>query len=241
MPGTKNSPEISIIFPCRNEAYSLPACLDELLQTCRRYHLRAQIIVVDNASTDDTPRIAARYGAKVVPCQTIGYGAALHCGLLAAKGEYAAFCDADGSYPVQYFAQMLQLIKHRGADLLLANRLHGHILPHAMPFLNRYAGTPALSWLIRTLFKIPVYDCNSGMRILRTRLYGTLPIQHTGMAYASEMLCLAALKKWKYTEWDLPLFKPDTRRGRPPHLRRWQDGYQHLKTILGIFARRRRL
>ena len=228
-------PELSIVFPCRNEELSLPACLQEAWQACQDKHIRAEIIVADNHSTDRSAALAQAAGARVVPVGQQGYGAALHAGILAARGEWVCFCDADGSYPSCYFPHMLELIKTSGADLLLANRLHGNILPKAMPFLNRYVGTPVLSALIRLLFRLPTYDCNSGMRMLRRDKYEELHLQTRDMSYASEMLCRAAQKKWKYREWILPLFRPDTRRGRPPHLQRWKDGARHLKTILACF------
>lgn len=238
MSGSKNTPEISIVFPCRNEQASLAECLEQARQAFQQQDIQPEIIVVDNASTDDSPKIAKTHGAKLISCSRVGYGAALHCGILSARGKWVAFCDADGSYPARYFPDMLKAAKEANADLLLANRLHGKILPKAMPFLNRYAGTPFLSYLIRVFFKIPVYDCNSGMRIINRARYVDLPLRTAGMEYASEMLCLAALHHWKYKEWILPAFLPDTRGGRPPHLRRWKDGYQHLKTILGIFFRK---
>lgn len=237
MPGTQGSPALSIIFPCRNEALSLPACLRKARQACQNRQIQAEIIVADNASTDSSAALAQAAGARVISVPQQGYGAALHNGILAARGEWVCFCDADGSYPVEYFPQMLDEIKTSHADLLLANRLHGHILPHAMPFLNRYAGTPVLSWLIRHLFKIPTYDCNSGMRILRRDKYNELNLQTHDMSYASEMICQAAKRHWKYQEWILPVFRPDTRQGRPPHLQRWKDGARHLKTILSCYFR----
>lgn len=237
MPGPQDRPELSIVFPCRNEEKSLPACLQEAFLACKKQHLHAEILVADNGSTDHSVAVAQQIGARVISVAQKGYGAAIHAGILAAHGKWVCFCDADGSYPAEYFPQMLEEIQTSGADLLLANRLRGHILPRAMPFLNRYVGTPVLSWLIRLLFKLPTYDCNSGMRLLKRDKYEELNLQTRDMSYASEMLCQAAKRNWKYREWILPLFRPDTRQGRPPHLQRWKDGARHLKTILCCYFR----
>lgn len=229
---------LSIIIPCLNEEQSLASCLSSAKQVCLQNHISAEIIVADNGSSDKSIEIAWNSGVRVISVEERGYGSAVNAGILAARGEYVAFCDADNSYSPEYFSTMLTEIKKSGADLLLANRLKSSIEPGAMPFLNRYLGTPVLSCLIRLCFGLPVYDCNSGMRILKRAKYEELNLTSTGMAYASEMLCSLARKKWIYQEWTLPVFYKDNR-GKPPHLRRWRDGWQHLCTILKMaFAKK---
>ncbi len=229
-----SSPELSIVFPCLNEELSLPACLHSVREACLNSGVSFEIIVADNGSADRSVQIAEAAGARVVHVKEKGYGSAVHHGIMAARGKYAAFCDADGSYPVEFFAPMFALIKREDADLLLANRLKAPMERGAMPFLNRYAGTPVLSALIRWLFSYPVYDCNGGMRILRRDKYPDLNLRHPGMAYASEMLCAAARCGWRYHECVMSKFKKDLR-GRPPHLNRWRDGWAHLCVIIKMF------
>ncbi len=230
------NPELSLVFPCLNEEMALPFCLAAARETCQKNGISYEIIVADNGSVDASVQIARTYGARVVSVPEKGYGSAVHCGILAARGRYVAFCDADGSYPVEFFTRMLASIKETNVDLLLANRLKAPIERRAMPLLNRYVGTPALSALIRWLFSCPVYDCNSGMRMLKRAEYPSLGLGHPGMAYASEMICAAALNGWRYEECVISKFKKDLRI-RPPHLRRWKDGWEHLCVILSLFLR----
>ena len=87
------------------------------------------------------------------------------------------------------------------ADLVLGSRLGGDIPRDAMPFLNRYLGTPVLSLLIRMLFGLPTSDCNSGMRALRRSCYEALSLVCPGMEnYASEMLVRARGINLRYVE-----------------------------------------
>lgn len=232
--------ELSIVFPCLNEEASLAACLQRAREACRQAGISFELVVADNGSNDRSVEIARAEGARVVSVRQKGYGAALHGGILASSGKFVAFCDADGSYPADFFAAMLSQIKREELDLLLANRLCAPMEPGAMPFLNRYAGTPVLSALIRWFFSFPVYDCNSGMRILRRDKYELLGLTHTGMAYASEMLCAAARAGWRYKECPMPCFKKDSRGGRAPHLNRWRDGWAHLCIIVKMFVRPKR-
>lgn len=236
MPGCEKL-SLSIVFPCLNEARTLAACIRAARAACDQAGITAEIIVADNGSDDGSDRIAAAEGARVVPVSRRGYGAALHAGILAAKGEWVGFCDSDGSYPTEFFPDMVKIIRQSGADLLLADRLHAKMEKQAMPFLNRYLGTPFLTLLIRCLYSLPVVDCNSGMRVLRREKYAALGLRSPGMAYASEMLCRAAQQKWKYAECVLPLFRKDGR-GRPPHLRRWRDGLSHFIWICRCYFSR---
>ncbi|MGN0025163.1 MAG: glycosyltransferase family 2 protein [Candidatus Avelusimicrobium sp.] len=230
-----SAPELSIVFPCLNEEASLARCLSAARRTCQQAGVSFELVVADNGSTDNSIEIARAEGARVVPVKQKGYGSALHHGILAAQGTYVAFCDADGSYPVEFFTEMWKQIKCDQVDLLLANRLIAPMEKDAMPFLNRYAGTPVLSALIRWLFSFPVYDCNSGMRIMRRDKYEALGLKHTGMAYASEMLCASAIKGLSYKECPMSHFSKDSRGGRPPHLNRWRDGWAHLCVIIKMF------
>ena len=221
---------LSIVFPCLNEARTLAGCIRRAREACVRAGIEMEIIVADNGSSDGSQQIARAEGARLVVVCRRGYGAAVHAGIAAAEGKWVGFCDSDGSYPEEFFPHMLELARKENADLLLANRLQARIEPGAMPFLNRYVGTPVLSGMIRLLFAVPVYDCNSGMRVLKREKYQTLGLRSPGMAYASEMLCLAARQGWKYAECPLPLFRKDGR-NRPSHLRRWRDGWNHFLMI----------
>ena len=233
---SSESVELSIVFPCLNEEASLAACLQGAREACRKAGLSFELVVADNGSVDKSVAIARAEGARVVSVKQKGYGAALNGGILAACGKFVAFCDADGSYPVDFFTVMLAQIKREKLDLLLANRLYSRIEHGAMPFLNRYVGTPVLSALIRWFFAFPVYDCNSGMRILCRDKYEALGLTHTGMAYASEMLCAAAQAGWHYKECPMSYFQKDSRGGRAPHLNRWRDGWAHLCVIIKMFV-----
>jgi hypothetical protein len=92
------------------------------------------------------------------------------------------------------------LVDNPKADLILGSRLNGHIERGSMPFLNRYLGTPVLSFLIRRIWNLPVSDCNSGMRLMRREFYLGLPIRGLGMNWASDVLVCAAQKGCRYSE-----------------------------------------
>ena len=221
---------VSVVIPCLNESQTIERAVRDALAGIQSTGLQGEVIVADNGSSDGSQDIATRAGARVVAISEKGYGRAVDGGLKAAKFDYLVFADADLSYPFNELKNYVSALDS-GAEIVLGNRLNGPIEKGAMPFLNRYLGTPVLSFCIRILYWYPTYDCNSGMRGLRKDAFSRLQLTCPGMEYASEMLVQAAKLRLKYHEFSLP-FKKD-QRGRPPHLRRWRDGWRHLRFILG--------
>jgi hypothetical protein len=150
-------------------------------------------------------------------------------GIAAAKGRYVLMADADASYDVEDISPFLERLR-TGDDLVMGNRFKGGIEPGAMPRLHRYIGNPVLSFIARLFFGGGVGDFHSGMRAFRTQAIRQLDLRTTGMEFASEMAVKAHLHQLKVSEVPIHLY-PD-KRGRPPHLRTWRDGWRHLRFLL---------
>jgi glycosyltransferase involved in cell wall biosynthesis len=193
-------------------------------------HTDWEILVVDNGSVDDSAQIARKAGASVISTHTRGYGSAVHAGILAARARYVVYADADGTYVPTDAIKLLSEIRNNGADLVVGSRIRGDIEQGAMPWLHRHFGTPVLSLLIRKLYKLPISDCNSGIRSLKRDSYAKWNLSVKGMEFASAMLILAASSGAKVTE--VPVRLRRGPQGRVPHLKRWRDGMRHLLTIL---------
>lgn len=223
--------QLSIVIPCLNESETIAACVKEALEGLRLTGLSGEVLIADNGSTDNSQQIATHCGARVVNVRDRGYGAALNGGIQAAFGEIVVFGDADMSYPFLEIPKLIQPLLSGEADFVLGSRLKGTIEKRAMPKLNRYIGTPILTFLIRLIYRLPMSDCNSGMRAFRRSIYPSLNLRCPGMEYASEMVISIAMQKVKYAE--VPIGFRKDRRSRPPHLKRWRDGWRHLRFILG--------
>lgn len=223
---------LSIVLPCRNEERCVAACVEEARRGLAALGIEGEVVVVDNGSEDATAARARAAGARVVEEPRRGYGAAVGRGIREAKGAYVAYADADGSYPLDDWAPLLDEAK-KGADLVLGSRLRGRIEPGAMPWLHRRVGTPFLTALANLLFRVRISDINSGMRLLRADAARRLDLRGAGMEFASEMVVKAALLGLAVRE--TPIAYRRDRRGRPPHLRRWRDGWRHLRFLL-LFA-----
>jgi glycosyltransferase involved in cell wall biosynthesis len=90
-----SEPMISFIVPAYNEEHELPATLDAIHAAASGAGQSYEIVVVDDASTDATPEIALRAGAKVVRIHRHQIAAARNAGAQAAQGHYLFFVDAD--------------------------------------------------------------------------------------------------------------------------------------------------
>ncbi|HSW95579.1 MAG TPA: glycosyltransferase family 2 protein [Patescibacteria group bacterium] len=224
-----NELELTILMPCLNEAATVAACVDAAQQAVRDLGVPGEVVVADNGSTDGSRELAAAHGARVVPVAERGYGAALLAGIEAARGRYVVMGDADLSYDFAEAGRYLAKLRE-GYDLVMGNRFEGAIEPGAMPSLHRYLGNPVLSGLGRLFFGSPVGDFHSGMRGFRRDAMTGLHLRTTGMEFASEMIVRASLAKLRIGEVPTTL-RPD-RRGRPPHLRTWRDGWRHLRFLL---------
>jgi len=221
--------EVSVVIPCLNEANSVGICVDKALGAFRSAGLRGEVIVADNGSTDGSVEIAQTHGARVVPAVQRGYGAALRAGILASRGRFIIMGDADDSYD---FTEVPKFVRkwREGNDLVMGNRFRGGIKPGAMPGLHKYIGNPGLTALINLFFRTGIGDGYCGMRGFSRELFDRLNVRSTGMEFALELVIKAGQIGANIAEVPITLW-PD-KRGRPPHLRTFRDGWRSLRFML---------
>jgi hypothetical protein len=224
-----STPELSIVLPCLNEAHTLATCIEKIQRTLRKEHIRGELLVADNGSSDGSPAIAESMGVRVVHVQPEGYGCALMGGIAAAEGKYILMGDCDESYDFSHIPRFLDKLRE-GYDLVMGNRFQGGIAPGAMPALHRYIGNPLLSLLGRLFYHTPCRDLHCGMRAFSKSAYLKLGMRSTGMEFASEMVVKASLLGLPMAE--VPTTLSPDKRGCSSHLRTWRDGWRHLRFML---------
>jgi glycosyltransferase involved in cell wall biosynthesis len=221
--------ELSIILPCLNEERTVGNCVAAGVAFLKRHRIRGEVIVADNGSNDRSPQVAAARGARVVVAQRKGYGNALRAGFQVARGKYIVMADADESYDLSNLMPFIGKLR-AGFDLVMGNRFQGGISRGAMPWHHRWIGNPVLSFIGRLFFQTPSHDFHCGMRGFTRQAVRRMALQSGGMELASEIVIKASLLKMKVCEVPTRL-RPD-RRGRPPHLRSFHDGWRHLRFLL---------
>ena len=154
--------QFSIVIPAFNEQEIIGSALAELKELVRRHDLEADIIVVDDGSSDDTSNIALREGVRVLRHHSNrGYGAALKTGILAAKYEHVAIADADGTYPFQYLPEMLEELQN--SDMVVGARTGENV---HIPWV-RLPAKWVLNKLANYVSGARIPDINSGLRVFR--------------------------------------------------------------------------
>lgn len=163
------APQVSVIIPACNEALCIGAVLEELFAVINADtdFPPCEVIVVDNASSDDTACIARESGALVVTEPRLGYGQSCWTGVQASHGDILLFLDADGSACPDKATQLLAIID-AGADLVVATRHCGK--RSSMSFAQCFGNDLAVR-LIRLLWRIPVTDLGPFRAIRRDTFY----------------------------------------------------------------------
>ena len=222
----KNTPEISIILPCRNEEAALDYCLKQIKEVIEKHKLSAEIIVSDSSS-DNSPNIARKHGVKLIRHNKEGYGIACLEGFSHVRGEYIFIADADGTYD---FSEIPRFIAHlkSGYDFIQANRMGGKIFPGAMPWHHRYIGNPMLSYFLRLFFRVKIHDYQAGMRAIRRRSLNGLNLQAWSMEFNSEIFIKSFRNNLKIKEIPINYYP---RKGKSK-LRSFRDGWRNFRFML---------
>ncbi|HEX9076452.1 MAG TPA: glycosyltransferase family 2 protein, partial [Anaerolineae bacterium] len=143
---------ISIIIP----AYNVEASIGTTLSGLGEWQSRAEVLVVDDGSTDCTGEIAKRAGVRVIRhMHNKGYGAALKTGIRAATGDIIVMMDADGEHNAGQISTLLDAFDDN--DMVVGARGKGS---HA-PMLRR-PGKWILSQVANYLAETKIPDLNSG-------------------------------------------------------------------------------
>jgi glycosyltransferase involved in cell wall biosynthesis len=222
-------PELSVVIPCLNEAKTIGICIRKALDSFERIGISGEVVVADNGSTDGSQQIAEKLGARVVPVERRGYGAALSGGIAAARGKWVIMGDADDSYDFSQLEPFVERLRE-GYDLVAGNRFEGGIQPGAMPWLHKWLGNPFLSFVARRLYGTPAGDIYCGLRGFDRKKIEALDIRASGMEFAIEMVVKASTLGLRVTEVPTTL-SPDAE-GRVPHLNTWKDGWKSIRLLL---------
>jgi glycosyltransferase involved in cell wall biosynthesis len=155
-----------VFIPAWNEEGSLPAVLDEL----RGGLPEADVLVVDDGSTDRTAAIATEHGAQVL---SFGQNRGLRAGIAAGYGyahehgyAFAGRVDADGQHPVPELARLLEIVKSGEADVAVGSRFvsgDGYAEYRYEPSPSRRFGTAVLRRAMGAALGRPFHDATSGL------------------------------------------------------------------------------
>ena len=183
---------VDVVLPCLDEAAALPWVLS-------RIPVGYRAIVADNGSTDGSPDIAARLGARVLHVPRRGFGAAAHAGLEAATAPVVCFLDADGSFDPEQLPLVVDPVGQGRADLVLGRRRP--TTRRAWPAHAR-VGNAVLAARLRRAAGVPLHDLGPMRAARRTALLG-LGLTDRRFGYPLEMVVKASRAGWRIREVDV--------------------------------------
>lgn len=187
----KNS-TLSLIIPCKNEAKALETVLSDLPKEID------EIIVVDNNSTDQTKKVARKFGAKILSDSRndksgIGYGYAIQKGFSHAHGDIIICMDGDGSYPVNEIPAIVKYLLQKKLDFISCNRLpFKH--PQKMSSV-RALGVKILNLTIRLMYGYKIKDSLTGMWVFRKSALENLSFTEGGWNFSLEIKLKTIMSK----------------------------------------------
>ena len=185
---------VSVIIPTHNEAQAIERVLADLPST-----LTTEVIVVDSNSTDGTPEIAARMGARIVQEPRRGYGRACLTGLAAANSpDLVAFLDGDYSDRPSELPILLAPIIEGRADITLGSRLQNPHSAEALPW-HQVFGNRLAAGLIRLIYGLEISDLGP-FRAGRAEVLHALELEENTYGWAVEMILKGALAGFRIVE-----------------------------------------
>ncbi len=195
-----NRPPLALIVPAYNEAQRLGDNLRALLDYLEHYRPAAQLIVVDDGSTDGTAEVAEEFFARHpdVPARVLriaenrGKGHAVRAGLLAAEAPIALFSDADLSTPITELPKIVEPIEAGKCDIVLGSRALDRSLIGSRQPWRREQGGKVFNGLVRLLTGLPFSDTQCGFKAFRMEAARPLieQAQIDGFGFDVELLFL---------------------------------------------------
>ena len=187
-------PRISVIITVFNEQDAIEKVIGDIPS-----HLPTEIIVVDNGSTDQTAKLAAAMGARIVRENRRGYGSACLAGIAATNNpDIVVFLDGDYSDHPNEMPDLIAPILENRADLVIGSRVLGNSEPGALMIQARFGNRLATS-LIKILFDVSYTDLGP-FRAIRYRALRDLNMRDKTFGWTVEMQVKAAKQALKIQE-----------------------------------------
>ena len=178
---------VAVVIPTRNEAGAIGCVLRDIPQPPV-----TDIVVVDAQSTDGTPAIAARLGARVINEPRRGYGRACLTGIdHVTTSDVIVFLDGDYSDRPQKLPTLIAPILGGHADIVIGSRLAGHRMRGALAW-HSVIGNWVAAALIRRLYGIHITDLGP-FRAARADVIRQLQLHETSYGWAVELILRGAL------------------------------------------------
>jgi glycosyltransferase involved in cell wall biosynthesis len=198
-------PLLSIIIPAHNEQHRLPRSLEQVIAFVEGQSYEAEVLVVENGSSDRTLEIAQGFASRSRAVRVIheagrGKGLAVRRGMLEARGQYRFMCDADLSMPIEEVNKFLPPTRS-GFDVAIGSREVRGAVRYDEP-AYRHLGGRFINFVIRLLILPGLQDTQCGFKCFRDDvardLFGRQRLD--GWSFDIEVLYLAQRAGYRVVE-----------------------------------------
>lgn len=213
---------LTIVIPAKNEG----GAIGDVVEGARKHHPDAEIIVVDDGSTDDTAAIASKAGAQVISHpESMGNGAAIKSGARAASGDTIAFMDGDGQHDAGELGPLIEKLGS-GYDMAVGARDTGS---HAS--VGRLFANGLYNRIAAMMSGRKILDLTSGFRVAKADKFKQfLYLLPNGFSYPTTITMAFLRSGYPIT------FEPITAAKRigKSHIQPLKDGVRFLIIIFKI-------
>ena len=206
-PDTRHPLQWSVVIPAFNEARRLPRYLDEVVSYLVTRGEPWEVIVVDDGSTDGTADVARAMNARYSQVRLLrqapnaGKGAAVRAGMVAARGAWRVFADADGATPIAELKR-LEAALAAGADVAVGSRVLVAAGVAVRAQRHRVAAGRIFNRIVASLGLAGVEDSQCGFKAFTAAAAADLfpRLATTGFGFDVELLLRAQARGWRVVE-----------------------------------------
>ena len=226
--------KLSIIIPCYNEERFIEPVLNSVLDSISRLPIEAEIIVVDDASTDGTTgALAAFSGLEKIRIyrqeKNQGKGAAIKRGLAEASGSIVLIQDADLEYDPREYAKLLQPMLDGHADVVYGSRFLGNG-PHRVLFYFHTVGNKFLTFLSNVFTQLNLTDIETGYKMFRADVLRQISIREKRFGFEAEVTAkISRIKGIRIYETGIAYYGRTYGEGKKIN---WKDGFRAIYCIV---------
>ena len=189
---------ITVFFPCHNEQDNVARVAEQAVNVLEDLRADYEIIIVDDGSTDDTPRIASEIAAAnsrvrvVRHPRNLGYGAALQSGFRAATKDWVFYTDGDGQFDIGEMPALLPLLVDY--DIVSCYRIDRQ--DSALRKMNGWLWTR----VIRLAFAMKIRDVDCAFKLYKRTIFDQIKMESAGALIDTEILARAIRKGYRVTQ-----------------------------------------
>ena len=221
---------VSFIVPAYNEASTIA----DVLERVEALDIDKQIVVVDDGSTDDTPRVlegwAGRDGIRVVRQENRGKGAAIRAAIPLLDGDITVIQDADMEYDPAEVPELIEPIRRGSADVVFGSRLSGG-RPQRTYLFWHLVGNRFLSLLTNVLYNTTISDMETGYKAFRTEVLRSLDLREDDFAIEPEITAKVCKRNLRVYELPISYYGRTYAEGKKIT---WRDGFKAMFVLLRV-------